>query len=261
MEPPESGPPAAPLALSMVLLRGDQAPSAAAVKASFERLFPELTVEESRADSNALFAFTGEDGVDWTFSHMPAPVPEADVRGALPLSPGLSDEAPVLAHATHLIVVSHGGELSALERRSHLSVGVAAAADASDAVAVFWSEGSVLHDVEAFVEEVRSQAIPVPLWFGLSVARPTEEDIELLTVGLRWLGHPDLLVSADLANADAAFGFVYDCVCYAIEEDHVLEAGESIGLGDEHALEIESIDSPIEPGVEVLKIRFEPPPS
>lgn len=261
MHSPELPDDATPLAIAMVLLRGDVGVGPEAVKASLARLFPEVTVDSAPdvEDTDSTFTLTSGDGADWIVSHMPGPVPAADLEGALALSGTLSEDSDALAHRTHLIVVSRGGQLTPVERRSHLSVGVAAAADASDAAAVYWGEGSVLHDVDAFVEEVKSEPVPVSLWFGVSVARPSPEDIEFLTVGLPFLAHPDLLVSAGLADAEAAFSFLYNCASYAVEHGRTLAAGESIGLSATHTLAIEAIDSPVEPDVQVLKVRYEAP--
>jgi hypothetical protein len=246
-------------ALAMVLLPAGGAATPETVEASLARHFPEVTFGRGAAQEGASFSLTSGDGAHWIFSQVPGPLPEEDVRGAIALSPGITAEEPVLGHASHLIVASRGGELSAIERRRHLSIGVAAAAEASSAVAVFWTEGSVLHEVEAFIDEVKADPIPVASWFGVSVARPTTREIELLSVGLPWVGHPDLLVSAKLDDADAAFAFLYDCASYAVAEGHPLKGGESIGFSEKHSLPIEAIDSPVEPGAKVLRIRFTPP--
>lgn len=261
MRSPEPSAEESPLALAIVLLASERGVAADAVKSALERLFPDVPVASVEGDANgSSFTLRSSDDAEWIVSHMPGPVPAADLEGALPLSPGVSDDAAVLAHRTHLIVVSRGGALSAVERRSHLSIGVAAAAEASDAVGVYWGEGNVLHEVAPFVDEVKNEPVPVALWFGVSMARPSEDEIEFLTLGLRFVAHPDLLVSAGLADADEAFSFLYDCACYAVGNGKLLAAGESVGLGEGHALRIEAIDSPIEPGVEVLAIRYEAGP-
>lgn len=250
---------ATPLALAMVLLPTERGASADAMKAALERLFPEVAAERVDEEKDGTFALLSADGAGWIVSHVPGPVPKSDLDHALALSPSIEEDAPVLAHRTHLIVVSQGGALSPAERRSHLSVGVAAAARASEAVGVYWGEGSVVHEVTSFVEEVAAEPVPVSLWFGVSVARPSEHEIEFLSVGLRYLAHPDLLVAARLEDADAAFGFLYDCASYAVESGKTLQAGETIGLSADYALAIEAIDSPVEPGALVLKIRYVPP--
>ncbi len=260
---PTSLPPSdsTPLALAMILLRGERPLGVEAMKASLARRFPEVTVEavEEDAPSDTTFTLLTGDGAGWTVSHMPGVVPAGDLERALALSPGIDADAPVLAHRTHLIVVSQGGALAPVERRSHLSIGVAAAADASDAVAVYWGEGSVLHEVADFVQHVQAEPIPVPLWFGVSVARPADDAIEFLSVGLRYVAHPDLLITARIADADDAFSFLYDCASYAIENGRTLRAGESIGISETHALAITDVESPVEPGVSVLSITYAPP--
>ncbi|MCO5165282.1 MAG: DUF4261 domain-containing protein [Planctomycetes bacterium] len=219
---------------------------------------PALVLQEGEGDV-LMFAL---EGVGTVFvAAMPTPVPGGEAEAAAQHSLcalGTGWELP--PHAAHLIV-GLSPEASAPGARGLLALTrvVAAVAEASQAVGVYWGAGGVAHPRDFFVDSVRELGdddLPLPLWLGVSVAAEGDE-VSLLSRGFRaQFGLPDLLLWAPRGAGGDGLELLFDLLLYVARRGQPIPAGETVGRTEEERLPVEVVPSPIDPATEVWSVRF-----
>ena len=192
----------------------------------------------------------GVGGLNVLVSLMPMPVPEGEADGATERSlSGLDGSWTLPAHHAHLVVVQQGAKGTDLEELTTFTRVVAAIVRATDAVGVYWGEGSATHHPE-FIVDMAHTDLPLPVWVGVSVAKG-----ELLSIGMKQLGLPDLLLSA--AKVDGGvFEFFYDLLAYVVRRGKRLPEGDSIGRTEKEKLKVRYVRSPVSRDEEVWNVRL-----
>ena len=109
------------------------------------------SAEQQWEGTNLVFKF--RDGMI-AVALMPGPIPWADLEGPCATSwwwPEATDK--MRGHKYHFIVTVMGGTIPPVERRVILTNLCAAVIRNSDAVGVYWAEGTLVHAPEAFLEQ------------------------------------------------------------------------------------------------------------
>jgi hypothetical protein len=187
---------------------------------------------------------------------VPAPVPggEADDAARFSLASFAMRQA-VPAHAAHLLVTCIAAEPS-LGDRVAFTRAVAAVARAADAVGVYWGHGHVTHPTAFFVDTARTADVPIPLWSGFSVAGDGPGRVSFLSLGMRQLDLPEVLVTTPQATANDALFFLLDLLAYVATRGEPLPDGDTVGRTAEEKLRVEYVKSPIDPEDEVCRIAM-----
>lgn len=207
---------------------------------------------------------------------MPAPIPGDEVAQAHALSlEALGQEATdPLTHEGHIVVVFHpqGEVLDRARALTGLTLAVAAVAEATHAVGVYWGPGGVAHTRDFFLQTARrldaAGPAPLPVWCGLSIARegrrppgpPTASDgerLSLLTVGFAaQFDLPDLMLSAPPTKVGDSIAFAFDLLLYVLGRGTAIAEGETVGRTAQEKLKVSYAPSPVDEGVEVASVRL-----
>jgi hypothetical protein len=238
--------------LAFVLGNSKRLPTRAAVDralAAYPGMAPATWLDEGKKDALALEA----GGVEVLVAFMPAPVPngEADVATEHSIS-GVSKRWTLPEHSSHLVCMLRQGD-SGLAEMVRFTRVVAAVARAANAVGVYWGEGHVTHHPELFIELAASE-LPLPLWVGVSLAG-TKQGVELLSIGMKQLGLPDLLLTAPQMTSQA-LEFFYDLLAYVARRGEALPDGDTVGRSETEHYVVHYAPSPVEPGVKVWKVQL-----
>lgn len=221
--------------------------------------FPQLgTVSWLSSSREGTSAFT-VGGLNVLAALMPMPVPEGEADGATERSlSGLDGSWTLPDHRAHLVVVQQGAKGANLEELTAFTRVVAGIVRATDAVGVYWGEGGATHHPE-FIVDIAHSDLPLPVWVGVSVAK-SGAGRELLSIGMKQLGLPDLLLSTAKVEGEV-FEFFYDLLAYAARRGKPLPEGDSVGRTEKERLKVRYAPSPVDPGGRVWTVALPAPKS
>lgn len=248
--------------LCFVLLP-DARPLAATAFEKALKEFPELgavTWLSSTREGTSAFSVGG---LNVLCALMPMAVPEGEADGATEHSlSGLDGSWTLPDHRAHLVVVQQetpvraetkgakGPRLAELTTFTRIVAGIVRA---THAVGVYWGEGGATHHPE-FVVNIAHSELPLPVWVGVSVAKAGKGS-ELLSIGMKQLGLPDLLLNAPAVDG-GVFEFFYDLLAYVVRRGKPLPENDSVGRTEKERLKVHYVTSPVEPAEEVWSVTL-----
>ena len=165
---------------------------------------------------------------------MPGPVPWSDLEGPCATAWWWREaEEKMRAHKYHFVVTLMGGTIPPVERRVILTNIVRAVLRRSDAVGVYWAEGTVVHEPTSFLEQsegISETEIPGPLWIDVRVEQnDDDETFRCFTTGLAPLGHMEIEVERANLKPQELLEFVGDTACYMVNNKMPIKDGETLG--------------------------------
>lgn len=135
-------------------------------------------------------------------------------------------------HKYHLWVVLTRGAIEPIERRLILTKAVAAILRSTDAVGVYWGEGTLVHEPKEFVLQAKSATpadIPGPLWIDVRVEENDDGSFRCFTTGMAPLGFLEIEVTRSTLPRFELMEFVGDTVCYIVNGRLRIAPGETMG--------------------------------
>jgi hypothetical protein len=192
---------------------------------------------------------------------VPAAVPRGEADDAARYSVSALGTGWKLApHTAHLIVtLPAAAEDPAIKSLSTFTSLIAAVAQASGAVGIYWGEAHATHDTEFFISTARERewAPKLMLWTGISVARESDGRLSLLSLGMKQLGLPDLLMISPQSEDGNALGSFFDLLAYVAERGEPLPEGDTIGRTSDERRPVTYVPSPVDPSKKVWRVEFE----
>lgn len=166
-------------------------------------------------------------------SRMPAPIPWSELAGPCETSWWWADAADTMrAHTHHFLVALIGGSLEPVERRLALTKAVAAVVEGSDALGVYWGEGTLVQGPAAFLalaRAARADDVPAALWIDVRVEPNPDGTARCFTTGLSPLGFLEIEVPRAHLPPHDLFGFIGDTACYIVNNRLQIPDGDTIG--------------------------------
>lgn len=190
---------------------------------------------------------------------MPVPTGEADDAARYSLST-LGTGWKLGPHKAHLVVTLRSAEtdtpLDALNRFTSL---LAAVTEASSAVGVYWGNAGATHDPKFVIHTAAEQGIVsrMMLWTGVSIARDGESRVSLLSLGMKQLGLPNLLLTAPRGNLQSVLATFFDLLAYVADRGKPLPEGDTVGRSEGERLPVRYVPSPTEPSERVWRVDLE----
>jgi hypothetical protein len=188
---------------------------------------------------------------------IPAPVPKGEAEEAARYSVSALDRKWRLPpHKAHLVVTLHA-QGDATTRISLLTSIVAALAESSPAVGIYWGDAGATHDPKFFREiaKAREPIARLALWTGISIAREGQR-YSLLSLGMKQFELPDLLLVVPLAKSKDAIPFMFDLLGMAIEGGQPLPEGDTVGRTASEKLPVHYVPSPVDPKAKVWRVEL-----
>ena len=162
-------------------------------------------------------------------------------------------------HNAHIVVnLRDTSSSSALESLSRFTSLLAAVVKASGAVGIYWGNAGATHDPEFFVSIAESPDI-VPrilLWTGVSIANQTDGGVSILSLGMKQLDLPDLLLIAPKSSKDASLETFFELLGYAVELGRPIPEGETVGRSDAERLPVSYVPSPVDADAKVWRVEM-----
>jgi hypothetical protein len=191
---------------------------------------------------------------------MPVPVPKGEADDAARFSVsaiGTGWKPP--AHKAHLIVSLLSTDSSSLvESLSFFTSFLAAIAKASSAVGIYWGEASATHDAEFFISTAREPGLMprITLWTGVSVAREPDGRLSFLSLGMKQLNLPDLLLVAPQSAVNDALAMMFDLLGYVASLGKPLPDGDTVGRTADERLPVRYVPSPLDSTKNVWRVEL-----
>jgi hypothetical protein len=249
--------------LAFVLLPEPRLPDSAAIIAAYADLSASgalLRGAPGDADDGSVVTFrTGSDSTAFV-GLIPAPVPggEADAAARFSLS-SLGKGWNLPDHGAHLVVTAGlDPSLSRLDQLSRFTSLLAAVAQATGAVGIYWGDAGATHDPEFFISlAAENHTLPnLMLWSGVSIARERDGRASLLSLGMSQLDLPDLLLLAPGSGLNAALATMFDLLAYLVSLGEPLPEGDTVGRTAEERLPVRYIPSPLDPSKTVWSVEL-----
>lgn len=244
-------------ALSFVLLKTPQQVDPAAVLAAFAELFPDeppLTHRPNGKPDVVDFA-SGEATTYVVLTPGPVPNREADEAASRSVSALRKGGFTVPPHHAHLLVTTLGPATKTADGLARHTRIVAAVTRASGAVAVYEGSAGATHEPNFYVGVAGDVTYPTMLWNGLSLIR-TEDQLELLSLGMAQLELPDLLLVTPASEGNAALEFFFDLLAYVASRGEKITEGETVGRDADEKLVVRYVPSPVDEDVEVARVSL-----
>jgi hypothetical protein len=199
-------------------------------------------------------------GVDGTafVAFMPVPVPNEEADDAVRYSvSALGGRWKLGPHKAHLVVTAREGTRSA-ETLSLFTSLVAAIAQTSPAVGIYCGNAGATHDPKFFEEIAREKdtASRLVLWTGISIAQEKTGHLGILSLGMKQLDLPDLLLLIPAAKSDQALGMVFDLLGTMVRLGKALPEGDTVGRSASERLPVHYVPSPVDPKVKVWRVEL-----
>ena len=213
--------------------------------------------EQQWQDNNLVFDF--RDAMI-AVAMMPGPIPWPELEGPCATSwwwPEATEK--MRPHKFCVLVSILGGTIPPVERRVILTRVVSAVARHTDAVGVVWSEGTLVHEPSAFVEQaegVSATQIPGPLWIDVRVEKnDDDESLRCFTTGLEPLGFAEIEVPRASLEPQDLLEFIGDTACYIVNNNMPIKDGETLGRTAQEKFKVRYGKSMFERG-RVMKIEM-----
>lgn len=250
--------------LALVLLSSPVLPKPDAVIASFgRRASAGEVISQDRSRSNEpktptlWFKLGKTDGLGVALMPVPVPDGEADRAAEFSIS-GLDGWRPA-RHRAHLVVfLSDSAAGPKVEKLKRFTRALAAVTEAtSGVVGVYWGAAGATHEPKFFLSTATAdEPLALPLWTGISIAAEGPSRMSVLSLGMRQLGLPDLLLTAPKQKSEEAVSLVFDLLAYVAERGSPLPEGDTVGRTEEEKLKVTYVKSPLDPQKKVWRIDW-----
>jgi hypothetical protein len=149
------------------------------------------------------------------------------------------------------------GPADAEKRVSTFTSILAAIAEASGAVGIYWGDAGATHDPRVFRElaKTRTELPRIGLWTGISIAREGES-YGLLSLGMKQFELPDLLLVVPPAKADDAITFMLELLGMVIKDGRPIPEGDTVGRSATEKLRVHYVTSLVDPKARVWRVEM-----
>lgn len=220
-------------AVAMVATSGPRLPGAAQVLAACGIEVPEKGKVSSAHEWNGTNLIVPFDDAQLVISMMPGPIPWEGLEGPCATSWWWPEAAEVMqSHTHHFLIAVLGGSLEPVERCLLLTKAVSAVAADSDAVGVYWGEGTLVHEPGEFIrqaEEADPENIPGALWIDVRIQENPDESFRCFTTGLYPLGFEEIEVAQSTIDPGELMEFVGNLACYIVNGRVRIPDGDTVG--------------------------------
>lgn len=237
--------------LCFVILKKASFPKEAALIDAL-KAFPELGKTKVSIDAAAKTIVLSAGKISATAELINAPLADKEAETATEFSlSGFGGEWKLKGQRAHFVVTAKGVTTRKLEALIIFTRLAAALASAVDAIGVLWGDSGTTHH-PAFMHDIASSELPVPVWVGFSMHSDEEDGDALLSQGMDALGLPELLLSSPKLQP-AELEFFYDLLGYVVRRGKKLPEGDSVGRTAKEKLKVQYVPSPT---VEKTKVAW-----
>jgi hypothetical protein len=252
---------AAPLLLAFVALKSDRVPDPERLLKVLRKTYPvdpAPEVSSSETSDQHLF-FDVQDG-QAIAALLAAPIPWGDLEGPCHTAWWWPEATRVMRrHSHHLLAVLQGVELSRLEQHVWLTRFIAALCETSDAVGVYWGNGTLVHEARAFCDAAAKVSVEDPdpfLWIDMRLSRDEKNRLRFFTTGMKAFGLAEVEVDRTSWEPNRVLRFCGDIIMYLLKRGPVIRDGETVGQAADERFKVRFASSMWDRDGKVMKIAL-----
>jgi hypothetical protein len=189
---------------------------------------------------------------------LPAAVPNGEADDAVRFSlSAMGTGWKLPKHKAHLVVTCDSAG-AALESLSLLTSFLGAVVEASPAVGIYWGEAGATHDPKFFLATAREPDVGsrIMLWTGVSVAREADGRLSLLSLGMKQLNLPDLLLIAPKSAGNSGLESFFNLLTYVANLGRPLPEGDTIGRFSTEKIPVQYVLTPLDHKTKVWRVEI-----
>ncbi len=244
--------------LTMVALREPALPVLDDVFDEIQRVMPHAGDASQIRTTSSAFTFRWREAVVG-ITLVPRPIPRSLLEGPSANAWYWPEAAAVLeTHQGHLLINLVDESRDLIEKALKLTMLTSATAAASDAVAVFWAPGGLIHPPEAFAEQARQSSrssLPLYLWIDFRVRSHGDGRCDVFTTGLQRFGKREIELPAVSAPPQQVLEWAYNLAHYLLDREAIVKDGDTVGLPDGTQFMVQHATSPVDGTTPVLSLR------
>jgi len=164
---------------------------------------------------------------------MPAPIPWSQLEGPCATAWWWPDAASAMKdHSNHFVVAIISGTIPKVERRVELARIVAAVTCGTDAVGVYWGEGTLVFEPKCFDSQIRTASVndvPVELFVDVRGELNDDGTSRCFTTGMESLGFREIEIPKSVQKPTQLMEFVIDMARYIVNNRLSIPDGDTVG--------------------------------
>ncbi len=247
------------IGLAMICLKAPVSPEAEVLQTALNAIGDGPSLENAEISEGVLsFDFDGATGF---VSLMPAPLPWEDLQEPCETAWYWPEaEATLKDHGAHWVVSLTGSPGDAIDRNLRLTRLVAAAAEASKALGIYWGGAPLVQPREAFVETAKEAGrdnLPLELWVEQRLFSNGEGTLCVFTAGMTEFGVMEIEVRDTTLEASDVMELVYGISLSLVLNGSVINDGDVVGQVAEQDIKARHVDSAWERPGKVLLLEAE----
>lgn len=162
-------------------------------------------------------------------------------------------------HQAHIMVMLLDETHDAVGKSMLLTRLVAAIADQSNSLGIFWGPAHLVHSPKALLDtcqEMSRDNMPLYLWIDFRIEREDDGRLRLFTTGLEAFGHQELEVTGYEGQVVSLREAVYNVAHYILEGKKRVEDGHVMGLADQTEITVRHLPSMLDESKPVTRLEF-----
>lgn len=191
---------------------------------------------------------------------MPAPIPWPDLEGPCATAWWWPEATEKMRnHNSHIIVALAGDTGNLVERNITLTHLTAAVASHTDAVGIYWCNGTLVHDPQAFIEqaqEISPDDLPLPFWIDFRVERNDDGSYRLFTTGMKAFNKLEIEIPHSQKEPTDVLNFACCIAEYIITKNPTIRDGHTIGRSATEKIPVTHAPSMWNSKLRVLRLEF-----
>jgi Domain of unknown function (DUF4261) len=245
---------------AMIALSSGGMPDLPGVLQSLKRVYRDTPtpgkVREREADLEFPF---GGNTVKILWEKQPIPWPE--LKGPCATAWWWPEAAACLSrHKHHLIVAILGSSGDVKDRHARLTHLVAALIEHSDAAGVYWGNGTLVHEPQAFraqADGLTAEHIVPQLWIDMRVESNGDGTVRFFTTGLSAFSQLEIEIERTTLDANSLLDFCYPTIDYILRSGIRIQHGETLGRSAEEKFKVTHGPSMFDSRNNVMRLSLE----
>lgn len=246
--------------LAMVALRQAEFPSVEDTARFMKATWPDAPLPGGAVRKGNVATFhMGEAAGALTL--FPMPIPWSQLEGPCSCAwywPGA--EQQMQEHTAHAMVALLDDSSDPVAKAMRLTQLVAAVAQVTDAVGIFWGGGGLVHAPDSFLMLARRMTrdeLPLYLWIDFRIDRRTDgPGLTLFTTGLEALGQKEIETQSFDGQPQELLETAFNVAHYLLDKKQEPNDGDTMGLADGRRLVVHHDRSMLDPNKRVLQLEF-----
>ena len=163
-------------------------------------------------------------------------------------------------HTHHLIVALMGGAGNVRERHVRLSYLVAAAARHANPAGIYWGNGTLVHEPEAFQKQVdglTAEHLVPHLWIDMRVERNNDRTYRFFTTGMRAFSQLEIEVDRTDLAPETLLDICYPTIDWILRTGTKVRHGETVGRSADEKFRVTHEPSMFPSRKTVMKLKLD----